>query len=72
MQITSIAFGSFSGGETPVPIPTTEVKPTSADGSQDFITLARVGHCRFMLKPPLKGGFFVSVVVVFLPLPRGG
>ena len=30
-----IDFGGDSGGATPVPIPNTEVKPTSADGTWD-------------------------------------
>ena len=31
--VSSASFGVLSGGETPVPIPNTAVKPTSADGS---------------------------------------
>ncbi len=29
----TIGFGGHSGGATPVPIPNTEVKPTSANGT---------------------------------------
>ena len=37
--------GGHSGGEPPVPIPNTEVKPSSADGTAG-ISCGRVGHCR--------------------------
>ena len=33
-QVPSKFFGDHSGGVTPVPIPNTEVKPTSADGTE--------------------------------------
>jgi hypothetical protein len=32
-RITHRFFGDLTGGETPVPIPNTEVKPTRADGT---------------------------------------
>ena len=37
--------GDYSGGETPVPIPNTEVKPSSADGTSHVLS-GRVGRRR--------------------------
>ena len=36
-------LGDNSGGVTPVPIPNTEVKSSSADGTESYF-LGRVGH----------------------------
>ena len=49
--------GGYGGGETPVPIPNTEVKPSSADGTSHLLC-GRVGRCRdFFYRPnPLKEG----------------
>ena len=44
--------GGDSEGATPVPIPNTEVKPLSADGTARFPG-GRVGRRRIYLKPPL-------------------
>ncbi len=34
LKFSEICFGSiYTGGDTPVPIPNTEVKPSKADGS---------------------------------------
>ncbi len=39
----ALCLGASSGGGTPVPIPNTAVKPSSADGSE-LLRLARVGR----------------------------
>jgi len=41
--------GGYSGGDTPVPIPNTEVKPSSADGTAEFLG-GRVGRRRILLE----------------------
>ncbi len=62
--------GGYSGGETPVPIPNTEVKPSSADGTS-HVLCGRVGRCRdFKTNPTfqLRGWVFYllnSVVCLF-------
>ena len=43
--------GDDSEKVTPVPIPNTEVKLLSADGSWDFVPV-RVGRCQAMNKTP--------------------
>ena len=54
--------GDHCAMEPPVPIPNTEVKRRSADGSVELV-YARVGRCQYF--PPLhpvyrrEGGFFV-------------
>jgi hypothetical protein len=51
-QYLSVMFpGGFSGGETPVPIPNTEVKPSSADGTSHVLS-GRVGRCRDLKMNP--------------------
>ena len=35
LRLDNRSFGGHSGGVTPVPIPNTEVKPSSADGTWD-------------------------------------
>jgi hypothetical protein len=47
--------GGSSDEETPVPIPNTAVKLISADDS----LRVKVGHCQFIDKALLYGGFFV-------------
>ena len=42
--------GDYSGGETPVPIPNTEVKPSSADGTSHVLS-GRVGRRRDLPEP---------------------
>ena len=52
--------GDYSGGETPVPIPNTAVKPSSANGTS-HVLCGRVGRCRdLMLTQPFEreAGFF--------------
>ena len=50
--------GGYGGGDIPVPIPNTAVKPTSADGTWGFPP-GRVGRRRDFLKTPhlTVGGF---------------
>src|ERR1019366_7394573 len=43
--------GGYGGGDIPVPIPNTAVKPTSADGTWGFPS-GRVGRRRDFLKDP--------------------
>ncbi len=45
MGLERIVSGGFGGGVTPVPIPNTAVKPTSADGTWGFPP-GRVGRRR--------------------------
>ena len=45
-------FDDFSAGETPDPIPTSEVKACSADDSATFGGV-KVGRCRETLKSPI-------------------
>ena len=40
--------GGYSDGDTPVPMPNTEVKPVSADGTA-FLKVGRVGRRRVFL-----------------------
>lgn len=48
--------GGYGGGDIPVPIPNTAVKPTSADGTWGFLP-GRVGRRRDFLKAPhIRGG----------------
>ena len=44
-------FDDYSAGETPDPIPTSEVKACSADDSA-FFECVKVGRCREPLKEP--------------------
>ena len=55
-------FGSDSGGVTPVPIPNTEVKPSSADGTA-WVTVRESRTLPEFFKPffvDSKEGFFLS------------
>ena len=45
-------FGDLTGGETPVPIPNTAVKPTRADGIR--LKPERVGRCQISKEPPVE------------------
>ncbi len=38
--------GDNSGGDTPVPIPNTAVKPARANGTNAQLGVGRVGRCR--------------------------
>ena len=55
-------LGDNSGGGTPVPIPNTVVKPTSADGTGSSGT-GRVGRCQAKIHKPrtdtVRGFLFV-------------
>ena len=49
--------GGYGGGDIPVPIPNTAVKPTSADGTWGFLP-GRVGRRRDLKSPHRKVGTF--------------
>ena len=49
INVANEQSGGDGGKVTPVPIPNTEVKLPSADGSKG-LPLARVGRCRAVLK----------------------
>ena len=55
-------FGSDSGGVTPVPIPNTEVKPSSADGTA-WVTVRESRTLPEFFKPffETKKGFFIFI-----------
>jgi hypothetical protein len=56
----SQVFGDRSGGETPVPIPNTEVKPTSADGTNLVTSWESRSLPRLIRKSrPVRVGFFI-------------
>ena len=61
----SLFPGGYSGGETPVPIPNTEVKPSSADGTS-HVLCGRVGRRRDFINEPDPSkegpGFFIPVL----------
>ena len=52
------ASGDHGAVEPPVPIPNTEVKRRSADGSI-AIGYARVGRCQYLPHPVLRDGVFL-------------
>src|SRR5207244_8439008 len=45
LRICEMVSGGYIGGDPPVPIPNTEVKPSRADGTARF-PCGRVGRCR--------------------------
>ena len=55
-----LIFGGDSARAPPVPIPNTEVKPRSADGTANFFC-GRVGHRRILKdpRPQGRGSFFL-------------
>ena len=57
--------GGYGGGDIPVPIPNTAVKPTSADGTWGSPP-GRVGRRRDFLKGPHFGGGLSLVVGRFV------
>ena len=59
--------GGYGGGDIPVPIPNTAVKPTSADGTWGSPP-GRVGRRRDFLKTPhlTVGGFRILALFDFL------
>ena len=58
-SVERIISGGYGGGDIPVPIPNTAVKPTSADGTWGFLP-GRVGRRRDFLKAPhCVGGFHI-------------
>jgi hypothetical protein len=54
-EIGRTVSGGYGGGDIPVPIPNTAVKPTSADGTWGSPP-GRVGRRRDFLKGPHFGG----------------
>ena len=51
-------FGDLTGGETPVPIPNTEVKPTRADGTDMVTCWESRSLPRLYVKGQLTAGLF--------------
>ena len=63
--------GGYGGGDIPVPIPNTAVKPTSADGTWGFLP-GRVGRRRDFLKDPhLTVGVFRISIIISGIMPKG-
>ena len=50
--------GGHGGGDTPVPIPNTAVKPTSADGTWGVAPWESRTPPGFLERPPLRWGVF--------------
>src|ERR1700688_825175 len=69
-EIGRTVSGGYGGGDIPVPIPNTAVKPTSADGTWGSPP-GRVGRRRDFLKGPhFGGGPSLSLGVSVLGWPR--
>ena len=70
---TSKVSGRHGGGETPVPIPNTAVKPSSADGTVRSL-YGRVGRGRGIERRSIArcSAFFVSFAWAIGTLPAGG
>ena len=55
--------GDYGGGDIPVPIPNTEVKPSNADDTAS-LRGGKVGRRQaFLFKTPLLAGFFVYILL---------
>ena len=61
--------GDYCERATPVPIPNTEVKPLSADGTWVIIP-GRVGRCQVKNQKPIRKrvGFFLSTRVEIMAM----
>ena len=64
-------FGGYGGGVTPVPIPNTEVKPSSADGTwQETAWESRSPPDFSRRRPPSGAAFFAFCLTLVLVGPQ--